>query len=378
LNSLKLAPLFLAAAPLTACRLTGASASVDGGTDDASASVPVSSAIGGASASPPPVPAATAAWALRPACDARLPPLGPRRPFKHKRSSLVAVAEPRHRGRDLFLRPGSPQWVIAKFAYGPSDKDLEDEEIDVYLLRGCGAVWENLGTYRTSDEKRPHPTVEGIEDRGGRVYLDLAKVATGGVPPRPLDVGRHRVRLVVAGDGTGTDLFLEVLPSGARVAVTDVDGTLTESEAAVLAEFVNGKVTPVHPGAAETMRALASSGHYLFYLTARPEWLVEMTRVWLSQQGFPPGILHTTVGLTGAMGAPATDFKSTELAWLKASVGIVPSFGFGNKPTDVATYIAAGIPAARSYYYRLDVDPGGGVRLDDYRTLAASLLASPP
>lgn len=334
------------------------------------APVPSGSSAPVASAAPVPCP-------VRPACDAPPPPSGAPRPFKHQRSRLAALAKPRHRGRDLFAYPGGAQWVIAKFAYGPQDKDLEDEEIDVHLLRGCGGAWEKVGTYRTSKGDGPHPTVEGIKDTSGRITVDLAKAPIEGGPARPLEAGRHRVHLVVAGDGSSTDLFLEVLAPGARVAVTDIDGTLTSSEAAVLSELA-GKAPPAaHPGAAETMKALADSGYYLFYLTARPEWLVDNTRAWLSLRGFPPGILHSTMGVTGAIYSVAAEFKGAELAWLKSSVGLVPEFAFGNMPSDVQTYSHAGIPASHCYYYALAGDPRGGVRHDDYRTIAASLAGLP-
>ncbi|WP_437490993.1 phosphatidylinositol transfer protein [Sorangium sp. So ce1014] len=323
----------------------------------------------GPAAAPAPPQLREGACPPRPACDAPPPAVLPRG-FRHTRSRLVASGWPRHRGRDLFARPEGPQWAIAKLAYGPQDDDLEDEDVEAYLLRGCSGPWERLGTFRTSDDDHPHPTAEGIPDTGGRIYLDL----TAG---RRLEVGRHRVHLAVVGDGTSADLFIEVLPPGARVAVTDVDGTLTSSEVAVVGELFGGAPPAAHPGAAEAMRALADSGIYLFYVTARPEWLVGSTRAWLRQQGFPPGILHTTLGVTGAMGRAAADYKIIELGWLKARTGIVPSFGFGNMPSDVTTYTAAGIAPSRSYYHKLGGDLRGGVPHEDYRALVPALFSPP-
>ncbi|WP_433936029.1 phosphatidylinositol transfer protein [Sorangium cellulosum] len=317
----------------------------------------------------PAPPARAGACPARPACDAP-PPLALPRGFRHTRSRLVASGWPRHRGRDLFVRADGHQWAIAKFAYGPLDDDLEDEDVEAYLLRGCSGDWERLGAFRTSDDDHLHPTIEGIRDTGGRVYIDLT---AGG----RLEVGRHRVHLVVAGDGTSADLFVEVLPPDARVAVTDVDGTLTSSEVAMVGELVGGGPPAAHPGAPEAMHALAASGVYLFYVTARPEWLVASTRVWLRERGFPPGILHTTVGVTGAAGRAAAAYKTVELGWLKARTGIVPAFGFGNMPSDVAAYTAAGIAPSGSYYYKLGGDLRGGVGHDDYRRLVPALFTPP-
>ncbi|MDI1446826.1 phosphatidylinositol transfer protein [Polyangium sp. 6x1] len=305
--------------------------------------------------------------ALRPSCDTPFPKQS-KRDFRHHGSSFLSSTQhARHRGRDLFLLPGTPQWVLGKFAYGLSDKDLKDEDIDVYLLRGCGASWEKVGTYRTSEDEGAHPVVHGVADRGGQIFVNLAQVLPGG----PLGVGRHRIKMVVAGDGTSADVFLEVLPEGARIAVTDIDGTLTEKEEALVGDVLTGGHSATHPGAAEVMRALSGRGFFLFYLTARPHWLEPRTREWLALRGFPPGIVHTSVTSTGRMGEAAASFKMGELGLLKTATGLAPELAFGNMPSDVAAYASSGIP--KTFYYKLDDDARGGVKHDDYRTLLPSL-----
>ncbi|HVK69324.1 MAG TPA: phosphatidylinositol transfer protein [Polyangium sp.] len=318
-----------------------------------------------AAASTPVVPAGPCA--LRPSCDTPFPAPS-KREFRHNRSGLLASAlGARHRGRDLFLLPGTPQWVLGKFAYGPADKDLKDEDIDMYLLRGCGAAWEKVGTYRTTEDEGSHPAVVGVADGGGQIFVNLAQVLPGG----PLGVGRHRIKLVVAGDGTSVDLFLEVLPADARIVVTDIDGTLTEKEEALVGDVLTGNHSQTHPGAVDVMRALSGRGFFMFYLTARPHWLEPRTREWLELRGFPPGIVHTSVTATGRMGGAAASFKSAELSLLKTATGLLPELAFGNMPSDVDAYWSSGIP--RTFYYKLAEDARGGVKHDDYRTLLPSL-----
>jgi hypothetical protein len=325
--------------------------------------------------SPSGAPLPAGKCAARPACDAPLTAAGPARGFKHTRSKLVVqTGQPRHRGRDLFVQVGAPQWVIGKFAYGTVDKDLSDEEIDVFLLRGCGPTWEKIGTFVTSDDKRAdslHAAVNGVEDRGGRIYVDLAR------SPRPLEAGRHRIRMVVAGDGTGTDQLIEVLPAGAKIVVSDVDGTLTSSETAVWSDIAEQGAPTANPGAADVMKVMASHGHYLFYLTARPDWLTEKTREWFTLRGFPPGILHTTLLAQGAFGPTAAAFKAAELEELRRSTGIIPIFAFGNMPSDVDTYAAAKIDAASCYFYQLTGELKGGVAHDSYPKLVPTFAALP-
>ncbi len=313
----------------------------------------------------------------RPACDAPLPDVGPKRSWRHTSSSLTSKAGPaRHRGRDLFVRKDGPQWALGKFAYGSLgvgfvDDDIKDEDVDVWLLRDCGSTWTKVGTYRTTEDGE-HATVEGVEDTGGRVYVDLRKDL-----PVPLGVGRHRIRFVVAGDLSAADQFVEVLPDGAKIAVSDIDGTLTTSEFAAWTDYVSLPPPGAHPGAPEALTALARRGYYLFYLTARPEWLTQKTREWLPLRGFPTGIVHTTLSKGGALtGADA--YKTGELALLKSATGITPSYAFGNKDTDVTAYTNAKIePASNCFYFQLEGDAKGGTVHSDYAKLVPTFSALP-
>ena len=97
-------------------------------------------------------------------CRAPPPDPGPKQGWNHSIESplIVASGDPNHRGRDLFLNPGDPQWVIGKFAYGLIDKDLKEEKVDIWLLRNCGSSWEKLGTASTTLDNQ-HPAVEGVD-----------------------------------------------------------------------------------------------------------------------------------------------------------------------------------------------------------------------
>jgi len=157
-----------------------------------------------------------------PACDLAPPDPGPAADWRHATSALLALGTAYHRGRDLLLAEGDPQWALAKFAYGLlTDTDLHDEDVDVWLLRDC-ATWELLGTATTSEDDQ-NPTVEGVADTGGRVFFRIPE-------EKRLGLGRHRIRFVVKGDLSTADAYLQILPPGARVVVTDIDGTLTTSE----------------------------------------------------------------------------------------------------------------------------------------------------
>ena len=306
-----------------------------------------------------------------PACDAPPPPLGATSSWNHPVATGIVVAQgsERHRGRDLFLRVGDPQWVLAKFAYGALDDDLKDEDVDLYLLRDCGAMWETLGTARTTNDGAMS-TVEGVVDTGGRVYFPIPATAT-------LGVGLHRVLLVVRGDHTMASQYIRVLPADARVVVSDVDGTLTDSENAQFTALFTGTSPGANPGAAAALGSLTRRGYFVWYLTARPEWLGTRTHEWLAQRGFPLGIVHTTLTFTGATSAPAQTFKTDELAMFLARFGRVPEYGFGNTVTDVGAYADSGINPMHAYYYLFTGDTRGGNSLADYRTLVSGFDALP-
>lgn len=307
-----------------------------------------------------------------PSCDAPLPDLGSPREFKNTSSKITAaVGSPRHRGRDLFLLEGAEAWALGKFAYGALDDDIKDEEVDVYLLRDCGDEWTFVGTRRTSKDGE-NTEVHGVEDTGGRIYLRLSDAGVA-----PLSRGRHRVLMVVAGDLTYADQFIEVIHPDAKVVVTDIDGTLTSSEYAALTDVIGLPPAEAHPGAAEMMWAFVDRGHHLFYLTARPEWMMPLSRDWLPLRGFPPGVLHTTLSKAGALGDQAVTYKSGELAWLAAQTGIVPSYGFGNKDSDVEAYVTGGLDPSTCYYFELEGDLQGGVGHSDYGALVSVAQSAP-
>jgi phosphatidate phosphatase APP1 len=308
-----------------------------------------------------------------PACAAAPPLAVPQhRDWRHAVKSRVdvAVGSPHHRGRDLFVNPGARQTVIAKIAYGIIDKDLEDEEVDVFVQRDCGDSWELLGTTITTGENGTHPTVEGVDDGGGRVYFEIP-------PDRHLGPGKHRIRLVVAGDGSSTDLFLDVVPPKTPIFISDVDGTLTSSENVEFLKLLEGELPDTHPGAPEALRALAAKGYRPIYVTARPEWLVQRTRDFLDKHGFPPGIVHTSTSLIGAgFGASAATFKSGELAML-AQKGLVPSFAFGNMPSDSDAYGGANVqPPDHRIFYQIS-GAFTGRRIESYTELVPGFEALP-
>ncbi|MBE7485531.1 MAG: phosphatidylinositol transfer protein [Polyangiaceae bacterium] len=296
-----------------------------------------------------------------PACDAALPAFS-KRPWKHSTVSpiIVATGFANHRGRDLILQPGMPQWVLGKIAYGVTDKDLKDEEVDIWLNRDCGSGWEKLGTAVTTQDGQ-HPTVEGADDTGGRIYFQIPA-------SKALGIGRHRIHMVVAGDLSGAEQYIEVVPPGTVYFVTDVDGTLTSKETEEYSAILTGAVSDANPDAGKALTLLAQKGYRPFYLTARPEFLVGRTREFLDVKGFPLGVVHTTFAL-GATGGAAVSFKKAELDELKGR-GFVAAYAFGNTDSDADAFFLANIePATHRIFFQYTDAAHGGRRIEAYTEL---------
>lgn len=314
------------------------------------------------------------------ACDAPPPPPTTTHLWRHwiETPALVTTdattglpAVPYHRGRDLFVNPGKPQMIIAHFTYGLANVNLTDEDVDIFVQRDCASGWESLGTATTTTGSAPHASVEGVDDTGGHIFFQIPQ-------DKELGPGRHRVRLIVRGDGSSTDLFLDVVPPKTPIFVTDVDGTLTSSEDVEFAAMLVGAIDGTHPDAPEALKALAAKGYRPLYLTARPEWLVNRTREFLDAHGFPPGIVHTTTSYVGEYGysGGAATFKTQDLATIAKNEGLTPTFGFGNMPTDSTAYATSIADPQKRIFYQIS-GAYTGRRINDYSEVLPTIAALP-
>lgn len=305
-------------------------------------------------------------------CQQALPDFGPAAGFKSlENKSRSAIKPAVHRARDVIVTEGQDPNLIAKFAYGVAlDADIKGEDVDIYMSKGCRAGWAKIGTQTTSSNATKR-SVDGVDDSGGYVMVALSKLGVTN-----LSVGRHHFVFVLKANNAYTEAYVEVVPNKNAYVVTDIDGTLTAFEEAAATEIL-GSHPESHVGAADMIRSFYHRGYNIFYLTARPVFLMEATREWLNMRGFPPGAIHTTNLKTGATGDAAAAFKVAELAQLKASTGIVPAYAFGNKPSDVKAFADSGIPTANSYFYKLADDTTGAKINDDYRKLVPMAQAAP-
>lgn len=299
---------------------------------------------------------------ITPACDAS-PAIGTKTGFL----TAKPQGKPYHFGKDFYYNESEDQWIIAKFQYGNYflRSPLIHEEVSIQLLRDCGSSWETLGKAITSS-KGEHADVLHFQDEGGMVFFKIPEA-------QKLGLGRHRIRVVVSGDQTATELFLEVLPQDATLFVSDVDGTLTTSEIVEGLASLLGTLPPAHPGAAVLFNGLTKKGYRPLYLSARSTNLVQRTRDFVRSKKFPQGVIQTSsAGTFGISGAKGAAYKSEVLKGYEDR-GFKIAFGFGNTAVDAEAFSNASILDTNKYFFKFDKysDFGGGVNFDDYTKLDA-------
>jgi len=291
----------------------------------------------------------------------------PAQGFQHTRSALVVtVSHPQHSAQDVIALPASSTVVPGKFAYGRFSKDLEDENIELFIDDCAG--WRSLGTARTDGDGRTS------------IPLDLASEQLG--------VGLYELRQVVRGDASVVTSWLRVVPAGTHLVVFDIDGTLTTSDAEIVQDAIDEFFLPIYnhqyvpeafASGVELTQLYADKGYVNIYLTGRPYWLTGITRGWLEQLGYAVGNVHLTDSNAEALPSEAGvgTFKAEYLKTL-TGLGYVIDYAYGNAATDVYAYAVAGIPASKTWLIGSVGGQGGtNAVVDDWTAHLVEAAAHP-
>ncbi len=239
--------------------------------------------------------------------------------FRHEDHWVLAqIGETRHRGVDLVaLETDDTQRLGGKLAYTAADENLKDEDAEVFAC--TEGDWRSLGEVRT--------------DKHGRFELELAGDAR-------LPVGMRDLYAHVRGDGSGVRFLAVVAPVGTSVLVSDVDGTLTSSENAVVGTVLTGDDAGHQPRAPEVF---TQTDQLVVYVTARGDQFTNLTRHWLLQHGFPLGPLRLAPSIAILPGSATVDFKTKTLVDLAIPI----SAGIGNRGSDIDAYTNVGLAPDR-------------------------------
>jgi phosphatidate phosphatase PAH1 len=238
------------------------------------------------------------------------------------------MGAPHHAAVDLVVPLGRGATLEAKFAYGPSSKDVEDEWVALWREESP-CVWREIARGRTDDD--------------GRIRFPLAATV---VPT----VGRHGFRMVLVGDASLAEASVWVVAPATPAVLFDIDGTLTVDDGELFEDLAGGGAPRMHAGADAVARRWAELGYLPVYVTGRPYFLRGSTGRWLRARDFPDGPLLTvdTMGATMPSESGVGRFKHKALAALQHA-GLRFARAYGNASTDVCAYYRAGIPPARTH-----------------------------
>lgn len=142
--------------------------------------------------------------------------------------------------------------------------------------------------------------------------------------------------------------------------VTDIDETLTLSDAEFIMQIADGTYDPIErEGAAALISGYAELGYHVLYLTARSEMITvqgtdetarEATARWLQEHDFPVDPTRTTLVLAPMLllGDDTQAYKAQALMDGQAT-GLRFDYAYGNATTDIGAYAEAGIPLAATF-----------------------------
>ena len=203
---------------------------------------------------------------------------------------------------------------------------------------------ENVSLW-SYDAEMWHMLARGkTDDNGAYDFTSTGFVAANGAP----------VYAMLEADGTCATHYDYLWPTGEKVIVVDIDGTLTTSDAEFLMAAADESYVPKMMTAANQMaQTWAMKGYPIVYLSARTHTFDADTRAWLDMMRFPKGPIISTNGTS-----PAADAYKT--IWLKRMIdnfGWVIYAAYGNATTDVTAYANVGIPLDHTFI----IGPVGGM-----------------
>ncbi|MAM87347.1 MAG: haloacid dehalogenase [unclassified Hahellaceae] len=232
---------------------------------------------------------------------------------------------PFHMVHDQIVQEGKAATIVGKFDYSSVlHKDLENEDVHVYLYGTGSQRWEYLGEHRTNGD--------------GKISVQVQK-------PQ----GDYVVRMVVEGDHSEALGYLTVVGDGRKAVLFDIDGTLTLSDFEGVGDYLGIDNADMHNYADEVVWEYVSKGYQIVYLTGRGYWQAKTTRDWFNRNGLFGWHLRTDANQDNPIKPNTQQYKTDYINYLKNEVGLDIIRAYGNADTDVRAYAAAGIPASETY-----------------------------
>jgi hypothetical protein len=256
---------------------------------------------------------------------------------------------------------GGPLVFAGKKARAPQGAGLNStpiggEAVSLWHYDVAGESWNQLD--------------RGTTDAFGAYRFDNAvAIDDPGVP----------VYSMLEADGSCAAHYGFVLDAGAKVVITDIDGTLTLSDDELLMQIDDGDYVPAEKiAAAQLMNTWADKGYDVVYMTARPHAFRSETRAWLDDLGYPLGPVISANSLV--FGDTAREYKSAWVNRVVNDLGWVVVAAYGNATSDIDAYADAGIPQDITFIIGENAGVSGTVAVDndDYSAHIADFVETQP
>lgn len=268
--------------------------------------------------------------------------------FNHWNTRHILMSHtPHHRGFDLIVRPGEEQVIRGKFYYGSMRGHMNDEWVSIFIWNDQTGKWQYIDRRKTDKDAYFEYTLK---------------------PEQRVGVGIHPVKLVVEGDNSSANMYIQVLKGDEKFVVFDIDGTLTLSDREVGKEvfesIMSQQYVPVaYEGGQDVVKYYKQQGYDIIYLTARPHWLGDLSYKWLIDKGFPMGILHT---MEKDEPNNSHDVYKTNYLKMLQQKGVNIVKAYGNAKTDIVAYRAIGLPLEKINIIGKYAGRDGTVAITDY------------
>ncbi|KAJ1719889.1 lipin Ned1 [Coemansia erecta] len=245
---------------------------------------------------------------------------------------------------------------------------LSDAE-DVATGGGADLSGDELGVgYMSEDGSLPHP----LRRQNPLRYAKTLRLTSDQLRSLSLKRGANDIKFLVPSNKAYCEAKLYLYRYDTQIVISDIDGTITKSDA--LGHLFNmvGKDW-THHGVAKLYTDIANNGYEILYLTSRAIGQADGTRDFLThvKQGeyrlpggpllLSPDRLFTSFHREVIMKRPQ-EFKMACLRDIKNLFGDQSPFyaGFGNRITDAMSYRSVNVPVSRI----CTIDTYGEIKLD--------------
>lgn len=236
----------------------------------------------------------------------------------------------------------------------------------------------------SSNEESPLDTTTNEENRqhGDKTYFKTLRLTSEQLQKMNLHYGENKIKFKLNQANSQIESNLYLWKSTTPIVISDIDGTITKSDA--LGHVLNliGRDW-THPGVANLFQDIKSNGYNIIYLTARSVGQADSTRQYLKgivQDGnikLPHGPVILSPDRTMAALKREVILKKPEVFKMSClndikslyfsandlshDDDVTPFYaGFGNKITDAISYRSVKIPSHRIF----TINPNGEVHME--------------